>query len=244
MIRDVLTVMWKEWRDMPLLRGGVKGGIVGQLVFVGIMGIFMPMQSQAGFLTSGMALFVAAWGPFVMTMSLSADAFAGERERHTLETLLASRLSDRAILFGKIATIVCYACGMTLLILLLALVTVNVAFGQGKLLMYSKAVGLGAVSITVLISVLLSSLGVLVSLKAATVRQAAQTMSLLFLALIIVPVISTILPKEWMAHIWQWLGRVGVSGAIAALVGALAVLDVVVLGIAAKKFKRSRLILD
>ena len=31
-----------------------------------------------------------------------ADGIPGERERHTLETLLASRLSDRSILLGKV----------------------------------------------------------------------------------------------------------------------------------------------
>jgi ABC-type Na+ efflux pump permease subunit len=33
------------------------------------------------------------------------DSIAGERERQTLETLLASRLPDRAILLGKVAAI-------------------------------------------------------------------------------------------------------------------------------------------
>lgn len=244
MMRDVLTVMWKEWRDMPFLRGGLKGGIVGQLIFVGVLGIFMPYQMGPQFLTSGMAIFLAAWGPFVMTMSLAADAFAGERERRTLETLLASRLSDRAIMFGKIATIVCYAWAMTLLMLGFALATVNIAFGHGKLLMYPAYVGIGAPLIALLIAVLLSSLGVIVSLKAATVRQAAQTMSLLFLVVIVVPILGMILPDAWKTHLWQWVARVGMSGVITAAAGFLFVLDAIVLSIAAARFKRSRLILE
>lgn len=244
MTRDVLTVMWKEWRDMPFLRGGLKGGIVGQLVFVGILGIFMPYTSGRQFVTSGMALFLAAWAPLVMTMSMAADAFAGERERKTLETLLASRLSDRAILLGKIGTIVCYAWGMTLVVLALALATVNVAYAHGKPLMYPMHTAIGAPVISLLIALLLSSLGVIVSLKAATVRQAAQTLSMLFVVVILVPILATILPKEWTARLYEWMGRVGPSGLVKAIVGGLFVIDAAVLGIAMAKFKRARLIID
>jgi ABC-2 type transport system permease protein len=49
------------------------------------------------------------------------DAIAGERERHTLETLLASRISDRAILLGKVIVTTGYAWGTALLGLLFGL---------------------------------------------------------------------------------------------------------------------------
>ena len=244
MIRDILTVMWMEWRVLPFLRSGVKGGIIGQLVFIGILGVFLPYSNGRSFLTSGMAIFMGAWGPYVMTMSLAADAFAGERERRTLETLLASRLSDRAIMFGKIATIVCYAWGMTLLMLILGLITVNLTQGHGRLLLYPTYVAIGAPLIALLVAVMLSSLGVIVSLKAATVRQAAQTLSLLFLVVVIIPVLGMVIPDSWKASLFQWLGRVGVSGAVAAICGALLVIDIVLLSIAMAKFRRSRLILE
>jgi ABC-2 type transport system permease protein len=244
MIRDTLTVMWKEWRDMPFLRGGVKGGLVGQLIFIGVLGVFLPAQTGKEFVNSGMALFLAVWGPFVMTISLSADSFAGERERRTLETLLASRLSDRAILFGKIATIVGYAWGMTLVILLLGLATANIGYGHGKLLMYPLSVGLGGPLLGLFVSVLLCGLGVIASLKAATVRQAAQTMSLLFMAVIIIPILGMILPKEWLASLYGWLSKVGLGGAVAVLLGILLVANVIVLSIGSAKFRRARLILE
>ena len=49
-----------------------------------------------------------------------------ERERHTLETLLSTRLSDHTILLGKIGATVSYAWGMTQIVLLIALVPVNI----------------------------------------------------------------------------------------------------------------------
>jgi ABC-2 type transport system permease protein len=209
-----------------------------------MLGIFLPAQAGKFFIDSGMVLFLVVWGPFVLTIGFSADAFAGERERHTLESLLATRLSDRAILFGKIATIVSYAWGMTLVILLLGLVTANVGYGHGKLLMYPLDVAIGAPLLGLMASLLLSGLGVIASLRASTVRQAAQTMSLLFLVVIFIPMLGMILPKAWTVWLYQWLGRVGMSGILATLLGVLLVLNAIVLSIAVAKFKRSRLILD
>jgi len=71
-----------------------------------------------------------AWVPLFLVMGVIAYSFAGDRERHTLETLLASRLSNRAILLGKIAAAVGYALRVTLLSLAAGLVTVNVAHGR------------------------------------------------------------------------------------------------------------------
>ena len=63
-----------------------------------------------------------------------ADSFAGERERHTLETLLASRLSDRAILFGKIAACIAYGWLMAMLCVLVGTITENVSHWEGQVL--------------------------------------------------------------------------------------------------------------
>ncbi len=43
------------------------------------------------------------------------DSIAGERERQTLETLLASRLPDRAIVLGKIIAVTLFGWGLLLL---------------------------------------------------------------------------------------------------------------------------------
>jgi ABC-2 type transport system permease protein len=57
---------------------------------------------------------------------------AGERERRTLETLLASRLDERAILFGKLLAARAYGWGLTLLSLLLGAASVSLAYGTAS----------------------------------------------------------------------------------------------------------------
>src|SRR5436190_12483504 len=129
MMADIATIMWKELKEWLFQRGSAgRGGWVGQLIFVAVFGIFLPYQNGPRWVDNPMALVFWAWVPLLMVASVTADAFAGERERHTLETLLASRLSDQAILFGKVAAAIAYGWGLSLLSLLLGDITVNIAF--------------------------------------------------------------------------------------------------------------------
>jgi hypothetical protein len=111
LISDVWTVMWKEWRELLIQRVRLRGGALSLLVVVAVFSIVLPLQIGSDWVESPMVLFFAGWVPFVSTAHVVADSFAGERERHTLETLLASRLSNQAILFGKVCTAVSYRMG-------------------------------------------------------------------------------------------------------------------------------------
>ena len=184
MVGDIVTVVWKEWKQV-LSWGGSRGKMV-PLLFVGVLGVFLPLQMGRAWVESPMALVYWAWLPMFLVISMISDSFAGERERHTLETLLASRLSDRAILFGKAAAAVGYGLGITWASLLLGLVTVNVVHGHGKPLFYPTMVGLGIVVLSPLCVALVAGTGVLVSLRAATVRHAQQTLSIAIVVLLFV----------------------------------------------------------
>jgi ABC-2 type transport system permease protein len=109
------------------------------------------------------------------------ESFAGERERHTLNTLLASRLSDRAILFGKMGISIVFAWGVTLAVLLLSLVTVNVAHWDGELLLYTPTVVIADLVLSFLMATLFASAGVLISMRSETAQQAAQILMAIFL---------------------------------------------------------------
>lgn len=242
MIRDVLTVMWKEWRDMPTLRG--SRAILSQAVFIGVFGIMIPSQSGPSYLSSPTSVFFAIWIPMITTVALVADTFAGERERRTLESLLASRLSDKVILLGKLGTVVAYGWGLTLSMLLLGLVTVNAANWHGKVLMYPASVGLGAPILGLLTALFMCGLGVIVSLRASTVRQAAQTLGMGFLLIPIIAIFAPMAPKPWVGSVVKWASNVGPGGIIRAVAVMLLAADVVVLRVAIARFRRSRLILD
>ncbi|MDA8216964.1 MAG: ABC transporter permease [Dehalococcoidales bacterium] len=247
MIGDIWTVAWKEWKHL-FAQGGRRGGLLSMLVFVGVFGVFLPLQTGRDWVASPLGLVYWAWVPLFLVIGLIADAFAGERERHTLETLLASRLSDKAILFGKVVAAMGYGWGMALAGLILSLITVNVAYAGGGLLLYSPEVAVAAVVLSLLTAGLAAGAGVLVSLRAATVRQATQTMSIATMLLLFVPVFGIqALPQDVQLRLVQTVMGVGTGSIWLLILGASAVLiviDAALLAASVARFKRAQLILD
>ncbi len=243
MMEDIRTMMWKEWKEI-LNQGGSRGRW-NLIVFVGVFGIFMPFQFGRDWVTSPMSLVNWAWIPLFLVTVVIADAFAGERERHTLETLLATRLSDEAILFGKICAAVSYGWGMALASMLAGLITVNIMFAGHGFIMYAPMVALSIVIISLLASVLATSAGVLVSLRAATVRQAQQALSLAIMALVFVPIFGLqALPPYTRGNIANALGHAGAAKIMIATGVGLVLLDGLLILAAKARFRRVRLILD
>ncbi len=234
---DIWTMMWKESKDL-LFQGGWRS-LIRPLFVIGIMGIYLPLQfgSQWVALTPiGMLLLL--WIPFFVVISFIGDAIAGERERHTLETLLASRMPDRAILLGKIVATVLYAWGMGILSLLLGLVLVDLLRTQGNWMFYPLDLFVDAIVLILLASVLATSAGVLVSLKVPTVRQAQQILSISTIVFVFgVTFALRAIPANVLSSLSypQFL--------LSAMV-VLAVLDAILLGLSLMSFQRSRLILS
>lgn len=244
MISDLITIMWKEAKEIVLHRPGFRGGWIGMLVFLGIFGIMLPLQSGPEWVESPLTLLAWAWVPFMLVNSVVADSIAGERERHTLETLLASRLSDGAILFGKIIASLLYGWGLTLISLVISLITLNLVHGEGELLMFSPQMIASILVLTLLVATLAAGLGVLVSLRASTVRQAQQTLSTAFFLLFIPFLLLPNLPQEWQARLAGLFMNANVSELAIGLGVALLVLDIGLLLAARARFRRARLILD
>ena len=44
---DMLTVAWKEWRELILLGGSLRGGHVSLVILLGLFGVFLPFQAGA-----------------------------------------------------------------------------------------------------------------------------------------------------------------------------------------------------
>ena len=245
MIADLWTVMWKEWKGLFVQRGSMRGGLLRLVIVIGVLGIVPPLQAGREWVDSPMVLAFAGWMPLLLVTSVVADSFAGERERHTLETLLASRLPDRAILFGKVGTAVSYGWGLTMVSLIMGLVTVNVAQGQGELLLYTPRVILGSCGLGLLTAGLAASAGVLVSLRASTVRQAQQVMSIATMVLLFVPIFGVqALPAEVKGRLAGTLATMDVTRIVLIAAAVLAVLDAGLLAAAMARFQRARLILD
>ncbi|MHC4943301.1 MAG: ABC transporter permease [Planctomycetota bacterium] len=242
---DVLTMMWKEWKELFRLRGTLKGGTIGVLVFLCVFGILLPLQMGRQWVETPMLLVLWIWVPLFLVSSVVADAFAGERERHTLETLLASRLSDFSILLGKITAAIGYGWGLTLFSLLLGTVTVNLADWQGRFIFFSPVMCAGIFLWSFLAACLTACIGVLISLKATTVRQAQQIMSIAIMLILFVPIFGfKALPQVWKDALQEKLAQWTLSQIVFCVTGILAGLTLLFLLIAARKFRRARLILD
>lgn len=257
MIKDIKTVIWKEWKEVLLQRSGFQrgtgrfklgSGILILLFLIGMLGIVVPLQMGRRLVELPIALIIYTWVPFVMVMPIVADSFAGERERNTLETLLASRLSDKAILFGKMGAIIGYSWGLTMICLLLGLVSINISHWSGELLIYPTNIFLGAVVLSMLCAGLATILGLFISLRASTVKQAQQTLSIL----IMIPVflfsfgpmlIVRFLSKEWKDWLAQVISNANLNIIILIAIIVLIVLNIILLLAAIARFKREKLIL-
>jgi ABC-2 type transport system permease protein len=241
LVADARTMIWKEWTEFVRQRAT----IISMLFFIAIFGIFLPFERGARWVTGSGAFINAIVLPVMLVLGVVADSFAGERERHTLESLLSTRLTDRAILAGKYLAIVVYAWGLTLAGGLVALLTVNLTAGHGDLLMYTPRIGFGSLVFSLLGSGLAAGAGVLISLRASTVRQAAQTLSIgMTVTLFVLIAGLAAMPKEIKGAIGDRFDAFGPTGGLVAIAVILLALDLLLLAIAAARFQRTKLILD
>jgi len=234
---DILTMVWKESKDV-LFQGGWRS-LIRPLIVVGIMGIYLPLQLGLRWVDlTPLGMLLLLWIPFFLIISFIGDVIAGERERHTLETLLASRMPDRAILLGKVVAIVLYAWGMSVLSLLLGLVLVDLFRTQGNWMFYPLDLFVDALVLSLLVSVLGASAGVLVSLRVSTVRQAQQILSVGTIVFVfgIVFVLKAIPANVFSSLTYAQFLLITMA--------FIAVLDAILLGLSLVSFQRSRLILS
>jgi ABC-2 type transport system permease protein len=246
MKNDILTVIWKERKGLFRIRGRRAQALLGMFSPV-LLAIFFPLQEGAGWVESPLSVLLAFIAPLILVGISIPDSFAGERERHTLPTLLASRLSDRAILFGKIITSIAFGWGVTLVLLLISLVTVNIANWGGHILFYKPSILLAALAFSFLVAMLTAGAGVLFSLRAATAQEAQQTLMavLLIPPMILQFALFAILGSEsGEARFREVLSALSFEQIILVIVAVLLALDVVLLMATMARFKRARLILS
>jgi ABC-2 type transport system permease protein len=241
MITDLSTVLWKEWTEFKSRTRGASS-----LVFLGVIvlaGIAAPLQAGPALLTSWFTFIpIGALLLFAMPAQV-VEAFAGERERHTLEALLATPLSDAALLFGKFFASLIYGFVLAASILLLALVVVNVTHPGHGLLTYPPIYAFSFLSLGLLIGGLVSAAGVHVSLRAQSVRQANQTLyfaiGITWSAGFIIP---QVVPDAWKSWVLSQIASAGIDRLVLVAVGALTVIDVVLILTALARFRRGRLL--
>lgn len=236
--------MWREWRELAVWDGGWIT-LVTLAAFAGLIGVLLPWQLGPSWVKAPWVFLLWLWMPLFLVTTVTADTFAGERERHTLETLLATRLPDGAILTGKVLAAVSWVWGATMLCVPLGVVTLNLTHGSEGPLLYKPAVAAGIAGVTLLAALLGAAMGVLVSLRVASVRQAQQVLAIAVMVLFLAPVLAVkALPWAWANDLFRVFLLGDPAGVALVCVGVLAVLDALLLWLAGSRFQRGKLLLD
>lgn len=226
-----MTMVWKEWRHQLALRG--RAGLV---LFVLLFVVVLPLIQGKYFLVFALLM------PLLLTISAAADSFAGERERHTLETLLATPLTDGAIVGGKLAGLVLWNWGIPMLATPAGVCVVAIVYGLNDVPL-SPPTAVLAVAAALALALLAAALGVLASLHAKTVREAELRLTTIILGpLLALPAVVVLAPARWRHGALDLLSRGGVVTDAAVLVAVLIALDAIAIALARRRFRRSRLL--
>lgn len=245
MISDILTVMWKEKRsffNQQANRTVAFTLLVPAIVF----GIFLPWQEGRNWVGGFFSVITSVFIPLLFVGTIISESIAGERERHTLETLLASRLPDRAILLGKLGFAVICGWLMTLAVLTLGLLTVNIFNWGGHFILFSPNIFIINICISLLLASLMANLGVLVSLHASTAQGAMQILtSSTLLPLLLIGVLITSISKiepGLAGRIFDFMASIKPLVAILIVITVLLFTCLILFWISVRRFQRHRLL--
>lgn len=239
-MRDVWTVLWKELKELSSTDGAWVT-LTTILVFMTFVGVAIPWLLGLAWLRAPWSVLMWAWIPFFVVTTVTADSVAGERERRTLETLLATRLPAASIVIGKVLAAVVGVWGVTVLCLPLGVATINLTVPGGPHLPPITQVG-ALVAVVLFASTLGAALGVLVSIRADSVRQAQQTLAISAIALFLGPiVVIRVLPARWTGDLISAMMLGSPVRSAVVLAAILAAATAPLLGLALFRFRRRRI---
>ena len=243
MIYDTWTVMRKEFREIISMRGSRRGAVIRILFPAIFIGVFFPLNSGLNWIESPVSLSTWFMISYIFVSSVIADSFAGERERHTLETLLSTRLSEKAILLGKICAAMIYALGIASITVILSLITVSLAFGEGGFLLFPPEIALLGIVTGFLTASIAANAGTLISLRAETARQAQQTLGLGMMIVFFTPMILFMtVPETFLKSMDAYIEAHDPAPFVFGAITFFLVVDIVLFMWALARFKRSRML--
>ncbi len=244
MIKDIQTIIWKEWKEFFFQQTGRNK--LRLLLAFAIIGIILPVDKGLGLFNS-IPFYISSImiGPLLMLTSVVCDLFVGERERHTLETLLASRLTDKSILLGKVLSAISYSLAITIFILVLNISIVNLKYYNGTFIILSFTTGITIIGINILLSLLGALIGVGISFKISTVKVAQQTLSISIVVLIFILItVFQKMPDNIRFKIIETLHSLGTNKSILLICVWLAGVDLILLIVMFSYYKRMKLFID
>ncbi len=239
-MNDILTVFRKEWNEYLHARSSIKGTIMQTFFPILIFGIVFPLQAGKEWIESPIPILSFAWIPLLFVSALTADSFAGEKERHTFETLLASRLKDSSIFLGKLSAAVSYGLIMTVLIAGAGVVTVNIKVFDGSIVFYPLKAFFAGALICVLLSIMIAGIGIMISMRAQTVRQAHQTLSFSIVLIALTPtILLQFVPKPIKEKLFSYLTLLDAQTITLGIIALITLLNILILSLAYRKCRRT-----
>jgi ABC-2 type transport system permease protein len=237
-MHDILTVAWKERKMLLRYRGGSMRYILTVLSPV-LLAVYTAWGSGTDWVELPIPAFPAALVAVLAVIIIVPESFAGERERRTLETLLATRLSDSSIIYGKMLVAILSAMVLVAVILVLGLVTVNVSTAHQGFLMYTATNLVFCVFISLVFATMITAIGILISLKSETVQEATQTLAG---AILVPPILIGMLGLAFRDQVVRYILTVEQPVSMASVVFALLVITGVLVLVARNTFRRSNLL--
>lgn len=214
-MNDTWTVYCKEMREAFGDRHSMRGAMLQAAICIVLTGIIVPATQPSVLVSASSMLMLYVVFPATFAATLAADAFAGERERQTIETLFATPLDDRSIFFGKAATSVTFVVAVSALSLGAGILTSLVV--RSGVTVTAEMI-LGTLMAAFSAAFLVAALAIAISVKVHVARAAQQTGSLS--TFLLAGIAATVLKHT---HQLTWNGVMGAS-VVAFLIGIAALL--------------------
>lgn len=247
MVAQTVVIMRKEWKDIKstlLSYHNLQAGIWPILLFCVAFGVYEPLKNGPDWMQSPIMVFsLSVLVPFVAVGFISPYSFVGERKRGTLEPLLATPVSDQAILFGKICTAALYGWGLSFISMFLGLF--SLFFSTGKFLPYPPGIAIPTLLLSVFFSLLVAIIGTNSSLYAKTLLEAQSNLGMTLFIPVVLPAffVGPFMPEAWKVIMMQVAARLGTTSLLLVFMVLLLAIDIIYMVIVLTHFNRKRLIL-
>lgn len=170
----IYAVLRKELLEVFGDHHSLRGPLLQAGIVLLLVGLIVPALDESIWSSPAVPVLLFQLFPAVIASMIAADAFAGERERGTLETLLATPLPESAIFIGKTLSAVTFGLSVSLITFFSAAIVAGLRFGNFYLtpaLLANVIVGAAAASLVT------SSIAVVISSYVDVARSAQQVSS-------------------------------------------------------------------
>lgn len=215
-------------------------------------GIGLPQDSDTA-ADSFSIVMAVGYGPLLavfFAVTLGVEAFVGEKERKTIEVLLASPASDRELFAAKVAACTVFSLGLGVVMAAMGTVMLSILawiYGKG---LPAEDVGktlMGSGLLLISLSVPFTCVGAIISSRVNTVKAGAQIFGIVMLVLFLSVMVISVALKEQLKPLIEALVVVAFLPAWLKWVSGIAlvgVLDWVTLSAGASVFNREKMLTD